>query len=161
MTFNEKLNSYLTELNCTSKELSIKSEISESVISRYRSGERTPKENSEQLKNLSSAIYEIAKEKNINKYTQIKILTELTNAVKKNDNFNYDNFSLNFNQLITGLKINVNEMAKYIVFDASHISRIKYGKAKPSDPIEFCTKVCNYIVSKFSSEDGKKILPRL
>ncbi len=161
MTFNEKLNSYLTELNCTSKELSIKSEISESVISRYRSGERTPKENSEQLKNLSSAIYEIAKGKNINKYTQIKILTELTNAVKKNDNFNYDNFSLNFNQLITGLKINVNEMAKYIVFDASHISRIKYGKAKPSDPIEFCTKVCNYIVSKFSSEDGKKNIATL
>ena len=28
-------------------------------------------------------------------------------------------------------------MSKYIVFDASHISRIKNGKTKPSDPKDF------------------------
>ena len=40
---------YLKELNCSSKKLSNESGLSESVISRYRSGERTPVKNSEQL----------------------------------------------------------------------------------------------------------------
>ena len=52
MIFKEKLNYLIEEVNCTSKELSAKSGISETVISRYRRGERTPKENSPQLKNL-------------------------------------------------------------------------------------------------------------
>ena len=43
MTFKDTFNKLLKELNCTSRKLSINSGISESVISRYRSGERTPK----------------------------------------------------------------------------------------------------------------------
>jgi hypothetical protein len=43
------LNKYLKELNCSSKKLSNESGLSESVISRYRSGERTPVKNSEQF----------------------------------------------------------------------------------------------------------------
>ena len=44
-------------------------------------------------------------------------------------------------------------MAKYIVFDASHISRIKNGKAKPSNPIEFSNKICTYIFNRYNSPD--------
>lgn len=45
-------------------------------------------------------------------------------------------------------------MAKYIVFDASHISRIRNGKAKPSNPMEFSSKICSYISARYkSSED--------
>ena len=50
VNFKEVLNEYLKELNCSSKKLSNESGLSESVISRYRSGERTPLKNSEQLK---------------------------------------------------------------------------------------------------------------
>lgn len=42
MSFNEKLNKYLTELKISSKQLSEISGISEAVISRYRSGKRIP-----------------------------------------------------------------------------------------------------------------------
>ena len=44
-------------------------------------------------------------------------------------------------------------MAKYIVFDPSHISRIRYGKSKPSNPIEFTNKICSYILFKYKSPD--------
>ena len=42
MNFNEILNKYIDELNCTSKTLSNVSGISNSVISRYRNGQRVP-----------------------------------------------------------------------------------------------------------------------
>lgn len=42
MKFKEVLNEYLKELDCSSKRLASESGLSESVICRYRSGERTP-----------------------------------------------------------------------------------------------------------------------
>lgn len=141
MNFKEVLNKYLKELNCSSKKLSNESGLSESVISRYRSGERTPVKNSEQLNKLTNALFNIAKDNNKNKYTFDKIESDF-NSTLASDDFDYTTFSNNLNTLITSLNINTHEMSKYIVFDASHISRIRYGKAKPSNPVEFSNKRC-------------------
>lgn len=161
MTFKNRLNEYLNNINCSSKELSIKSNVSESVISRYRNGDRTPKIDSKQLKDISAAIECIIKEKNIEEYLNTNILFELSNAIKEMDTFNYDSFSNNLNELITTLKININEMSKYIMFDSSHISRIKNGKTRPSDPILFANRICNYITSKYNSLEYYKTLSLL
>ena len=154
MAFKDKLNDYLNIINCSSKELSIKSGISESLISRYRSGKRIPRENSIQFKKISTAIEDIIKEKNISKFMEVNIYNELVKVIKEDDPFDYDNFSKKFNTLITTLKVNINDMAKYIVFDASHISRIRYGKTRPSDPVNFCTKVTNYIMVKYNNNEN-------
>ena len=161
MTFKNKLNEYLNKINCSSKELSIKSNVSESVISRYRNGDRTPKIDSKQLNDISAAIERIIKEKNIEEYLNADIYFELSNTIKEIDTFNYDNFSNNLNELITTLKININEMSKYIKFDSSHISRIKNGKTKPSDPIIFANRICDYITSKYNSLEYYKTLSLL
>ena len=161
MTFKNRLNEYLNNINCSSKELSIKSNVSESVISRYRNGDRTPKIDSKQLKDIAAAIECIIKEKNIEEYLNTNILFELSNAIKEMDTFNYDSFSNNLNELITTLKININEMSKYIMFDSSHISRIKNGKTRPSDPILFANRICNYITSKYNSLEYYKTLSLL
>lgn len=161
MTFKNRLNEYLNKINCSSKELSIKSNVSESVISRYRNGDRTPKIDSKQLKDIAAAIECIIKEKNIEEYLNTNILFELSNAIKEMDTFNYDSFSNNLNELITTLKININEMSKYIMFDSSHISRIKNGKTRPSDPILFANRICNYITSKYNSLEYYKTLSLL
>ena len=161
MTFKNRLNEYLNNINCSSKELSIKSNVSESVISRYRNGDRTPKIDSKQLNDISAAIECIIKEKNIEEYLNTNILFELSNAIKEMDTFNYDSFSNNLNELITTLKININEMSKYIMFDSSHISRIKNGKTRPSDPILFANRICNYITSKYNSLEYYKTLSLL
>ena len=152
MKFNEVLNRYLKELDCTAKKLSIESGLTGSVICRYRSGERTPIKNSEQLKKLTTALFNIAKEKGKSKYTLNKIVNDF-NSTFQNDDFDYTTFSNNLNTLITSLNINTHEMSKYIVFDASHISRIRYGKARPSNPIEFSNKICTYIFNRYKSPD--------
>lgn len=152
MNFKEVLNKYLKELNCSSKKLSNESGLSESVISRYRSGERTPLKNSEQLNKLTKALFNIAKDNDKNKYTFDKIESDF-NSTLASDNFDYTTFSNNLNTLITSLNINTHEMSKYIVFDASHISRIRYGKAKPSNPVEFSNKICSYIFSRYKNPD--------
>ena len=152
MNFKEVLNKYLKELDCSSKKLSNESGLSESVISRYRSGERTPLKNSEQLNKLTNALFNIAKDSGKNKYTFDKIVSDF-NSVLTSDDFDYTTFSNNLNTLITSLNINTHEMSKYIVFDASHISRIRYGKAKPSNPIEFSNKICSYILNRYKNPD--------
>lgn len=152
MNFKEVLNKYLKELNCSSKKLSDESGLSESVISRYRSGERTPLKNSEQLNKLTKALFNIAKDSGKNKYTFDKIVSDF-NSVLTSDDFDYTTFSNNLNTLITSLNINTHEMSKYIVFDASHISRIRYGKARPSNPIEFSNKICSYILNRYKNPD--------
>ncbi len=152
MNFKEVLNEYLKELNCSSKKLSNESGLSESVISRYRSGERTPVKNSEQLNKLTKALFNIAKDNDKNKYTFDKIESDF-NIALPSDNFDYTTFSNNLNTLITSLNINTHEMSKYIVFDASHISRIRYGKAKPSNPVEFSNKICSYILNRYKNPD--------
>lgn len=152
MNFKEVLNEYLKELNCSSKKLSNESGLSESVISRYRSGERTPLKNSEQLNKLTKALFNIAKDSGKNKYTLDKIVSDF-NIALPSDDFDYTTFSNNLNTLITSLNINTHEMSKYIVFDASHISRIRYGKAKPSNPVEFSNKICSYILNRYKNPD--------
>ena len=157
MNFNEKLNFYLIELNCSPKDLSNKSHISQAVISRYRNGERTPRIESIQLEKIANAIFEIAIDKGIN-YTKEEIMNELKKSINVNEQFDYASFSNNLNTLITLLNINVREMSKHIVFDASHISRIRYGKSRPSEPIEFSKKICNYIVLKYNESEKRNIL---
>ena len=152
MNFKEVLNKYLKELNCSSKKLSNESGLSESVISRYRSGERTPVKNSEQLNKLTNALFNIAKDNDKNKYTFDKIESDF-NSTLASDDFDYTTFSNNLNTLITSLNINTHEMSKYIVFDASHISRIRYCKAKPSNPVEFSNKICSYILNRYKNPD--------
>ncbi len=157
MNFKDVLNKYLQELNCSQKKLSDVSNLSETVISRYRSGDRTPIKNSEQMKKLTTALFNIAQKNGKNKYTFDKIINDF-NSTLPSDDFDYTTFSNNLNTLITSLNINTNEMSKFIIFDASHISRIRYGKAKPSNPIDFSNKICSYIYSKYkSSEDINKL----
>ena len=157
MSFKDILNEYLEKINCSSKELSNVSNISESVISRYRSGERTPKENSKQIEKLIDAIYELANNKNI-KIDKKEMEEKLNKSITKENNFDYDSFSKNFNELINILKININDISKFIAFDSSHISRIRYGKARPSDPIAFSKKVCEYIGYKYTDSNSIKSL---
>lgn len=73
MTFSEQLNEYLSVLNCSAKELSQISGLSNSVISRYRSGERVPRPESEKLNQLCEGIYLLSKEKTASKRTSASI----------------------------------------------------------------------------------------
>ena len=160
MTFKDTFNKLLKELNCTSRKLSINSGISESVISRYRSGERTPKKDSTQINKLIDTLYNISHEQKL-KYTKEDIKNILLSTLQEDNSFDYETLSKNLNNLIITLNININDLSKYIVFDSSHISRIRYGKTKPSDPISFSNKIANYIVLKYNDSTNIKRLSLL
>lgn len=147
MKFNELLNKYLEEFNCSSKTLSELTNISPAVISRYRSGERTPAIDSKQLESIIKSIKQISNKK----YKEEDIEKEFKSIFQKTD-FDYDNFSKNLNELINTLKINIKDMSKYTLCDASSISRIRYGKTKPSEPIEFASKIASYVTNKYANE---------
>ena len=53
MRFEEALNGYIHQIGITAKDLADASGLSTAVISRYRSGERTPAPDCEPLLNLS------------------------------------------------------------------------------------------------------------
>ena len=156
MKFSDLLNKYLEEFNCSSKKLSELTNISPSVISRYRSSQRTPEADSIQIETIINVLFELSDKK----YQKEDIKNSIINSLKK-DNFNYENFSKNLNDLINLLKINLKDMSKYTLYDSSHISRIRYGKTKPSEPIEFSKKTINYIINKYNSEEDIKKLSNL
>ena len=56
MEFYQIIDSYINEIGCSAKELANASEISSSVISRYRTGERTPSPNSDIINKLAKGI---------------------------------------------------------------------------------------------------------
>ena len=156
MKFSDLLNKYLEEFNCSSKKLSELTNISPSVISRYRSSQRTPEADSIQVETIINVLFKLSDKK----YQKEDIKNSIINSLKK-DNFNYENFSKNLNDLINLLKINLKDMSKYTLYDSSHISRIRYGKTKPSEPIEFSKKTINYIINKYNSEEDIKKLSNL
>ena len=160
MQFKDVLEKYIKELDCKANTLANYCNISPSVLSRYRSGDRVPDLNSNQIEKLSKGIYDLSINKKLN-YTIEEIKSNLIESIKKKDYFDYQNFSQNFNEIIIELKINLNDMAKYTSFDASHLSRIRHGKTRPTEPNELAQKIACYIKDKFTQKDDLKKIKKL
>lgn len=158
MNFSNKLNDYINELNCTLSELSNSSNLSSGTISRYRSGSRTPVNPSEQLDNLIKGLAKLSKIKNKSNINEKNIRNEFNEILKTYD---IEKMVNNFNQLISVLKINMADFSKTLGFDPSHLSRIRSGERKPSNPSLLFDAICNYTVSNYSDDESKKIVSTL
>ena len=155
MTFQECLNSYIEELQCSGKELAGNSGVSETIISRYRKGDRVPTADSEYLKKLSAGIARTALKKGKPEIKAEEVYQKFLKHLPKENAeiFYYEKFDL----LLKELEINVSKMAAALHYDASYISKIRTGKRAPSDPVLFTEDVCGYIVRNcFSEEERKK-----
>ena len=74
MKFDEKLNEFMIELNCSAKELANASGLSQAVISRYKNGQRTPV--SDNIDKLAEGIVKLANKKNIS-ITKNQVVSQL------------------------------------------------------------------------------------
>ena len=131
------------------------------MISRYRSGERTPQAGSRQMDMLAEAIAALAADRKVcGGITKEEVLQKLEGCVAEKDN---DSVRLmnNLNTLILALRINVNALAKYTNYDASSICRIRTGKRSPSNPAEFARAVSAYVVRRYTSADDLDIIREL
>lgn len=151
MTFQEQLNLYMEELSCSGRELAKNSGISETILSRYRKGERIPGADSDYLKKLAAGIALTAEQKG-KKIDQERALEALLAALKQEEKaeiFYYQKFDI----LLRELEINVSKMASALHYDPSYISKIRTGKRTPSDVRGFAENVCGYIVRNFSGQE--------
>ena len=146
MNFNDILIKYINSINCTSKSLAKEANISESILSRYKSGNRTP--NKENLKKICKAISNLSN----NKYKEEELIHEF-NKVLNDSSIDFEIIKTNLNKLITTLDINASELAKYLNFDASYLSRIRNGERVPSNKEEFLNSLVNYILKKYNTEN--------
>ena len=152
MTFSEQLNKYMSELNCTAKELTDVSGLSASVLSRYRTGSRVPTTDSEQFMQLVQGIATIANERGYSEFTVEKIQKTLEDCLQ-DATFPYELFQINFDTLLTSLSINVADLSHFLNFDSSYISRIRNGQRRPSNPQDFAQNVSKYIAGHCSESD--------
>lgn len=159
MTFSEQLNNYINEFKCSSQELVLASGLSSAVISRYRNGERTPNIKSKHLENLVNGLYKIS----INKKTNIS-KEEIYNALictLSDIDIDFEQLSQNLNKLITTLNISIADLARFIGYDSSFVSKIRNGTRTPAKPKDFIESVCNFVINKYTSEDDKKAVSLL
>ena len=152
MTFSEQLNAYISELNCTAKELTDVSGLSASVLSRYRTGSRVPTTDSEQFMQLVQGIATIANERGYSEFTVEKIQKTLEDCLQ-DATFPYELFQINFDTLLTSLSINVADLSHFLNFDSSYLSRIRNGQRRPSNPQDFAQNVSKYIAGHCSESD--------
>ena len=155
MNFQECLNNYIIQIRCNGKELARNSEISETVISRYRKGERTPYADSEYLKKLSDGIIKTAAEKGIRDFKADKVLQTLRESLEDDRDepvFNGQKLDI----LLRELDINISRIAAFLHYDPSYLSKIRTGKRNPAHHQQFIEKICEYVASNYKDEQDRK-----
>nr|WP_296056124.1 helix-turn-helix transcriptional regulator [uncultured Blautia sp.] len=155
MSFKECLNEYIKQIQCTGKELAVSSGISETVISRYRKGERMPSADSEYLKKLSDGIIKIAETKMIQDFNAEQVFEKLRKSLMTGQKeLHFDNQKVNL--LLTELDINISKIAAFMHYDPSYLSKIRNGKRSLAHPYEFTDKISTYIATNRKEEKDRK-----
>ena len=155
MNFQECLNNYIIQIRCNGKELARNSKISETVISRYRKGERAPSADSEYLKKLSDGIIKTVAEKGIRDFKADKVLQTLRESLEDNRDepaFNSQKLDI----LLRELDINISRIAAFLHYDPSYLSKIRTGKRNPAHHQQFIEKICEYVASNYKDEQDRK-----
>ena len=159
MDFSNQLNKYISQLNCSSKDLSDASGLSQVVISRYRNGDRTPNKRSKQLNDLTDGLYKLFKDKSLT-ISRDEIYIALSNTL--NDvHIDLEQLVKNFNELVLVLNINMSELARKTSFDPSYFSKLRSGAIFPSKPQNFINEICVFIINKYNKESDLKVISKL
>ena len=132
MRFEEALNGYIHQIGITAKDLADASGLSTAVISRYRSGERTPAPDCEPLLNLSKGLARLAQRKGMDGFTQPELLSALQKSLRY-DEKEGNRLAVNFDLLINVLNLRSSDMARALNFDPSYLSRIRTGQRTPAN----------------------------
>ena len=146
MKFNELLNKYMELINCNSKTLAKEASLSETAISRYKKGLRTP--NEESIKKISKALETLSNQK----YKEKSLEKEFKNTLNTTE-IDFEIVKNNLNEIINTLNINVGELAKYLNFDASYLSRIRKGERIPSNKEDFINLTATFISKKYNNDE--------
>ena len=159
MNFKKLLDDYMKQLDCTAKDLAENSGLSAATISRYRSGDRIPEDGTENFDRLINGIVSIAESKKIPDIT-VQSVSEVFSPYVRN-NVDIAHLQKNFHTLLTVVPINISDLARFLNFDPSYISRIRNGQRQPANPTEFARKISVFVVRHFQTAEQKAIISSL
>ena len=159
MDFKKLLDDYMKQLDCTAKDLAENSGLSAATISRYRSGERIPEDGSENFDRLINGIVSIAENKKIHNIT-VQSVSEAFSPYVRN-NVDIAHLQKNFHTLLTVVPINISDLARFLNYDPSYISRIRNGQRQPANPTEFARKISIFVTKHFQTVEQKAVISSL
>ena len=159
MDFKKLLDDYMKQLDCTAKDLAENSGLSAATISRYRSGERIPEDGSENFDRLINGIVSIAENKKIPNIT-VQSVSEAFSPYVRN-NVDIAHLQKNFHTLLTVVPINISNLARFLNYDPSYISRIRNGQRQPANPTEFARKISIFVTKHFQTVEQKAVISSL
>lgn len=159
MDFKKLLDDYMKQLDCTAKDLAENSGLSAATISRYRSGERIPEDGSENFDRLINGIVSIAENKKIPNIT-VQSVSEAFSPYVRN-NVDIAHLQKNFHTLLTVVPINISDLARFLNYDPSYISRIRNGQRQPANPTEFARKISIFVTKHFQTVEQKAVISSL
>ena len=159
MDFKKLLDDYMKQLDCTAKDLAEKSGLSAATISRYRSGDRTPEDGSENFDRLINGIVSIAESKGIPDISEQSVSDSFSPYVR--NSVDIAHFQKNFHTLLTVVPINISDLARFLNFDPSYISRIRNGQRQPANPAEFARKISAFVARHCQTEEQKAVISSL
>lgn len=160
MKLSELINQYMEEIDCTPKELSEASDLSSAVISRYRSGEREPGIDSEQLEKLAKGITLIAEAKCVESILNEDVLSKLQSALKQRQ-LEFEYFAKNFATIVDVLQIKMKDLSAATNFDVSYLYRVRSGERKPNDLNAFLESISQFIVETYTDQNSIEKLNQL
>lgn len=132
MEFRELLKKDLDRVGCSLSDLSRASGLSSAVISRYRSGERIPRPNSEMLQKLCDGFAKLEAEAGIAPLGEEHLLRYRAVIGNKPSLL-----SEHLDELLKTLRLSMKDLSYLLNYDASYLSRIRSGKRTPADPVAF------------------------
>ena len=159
MNFKKLLDDYMKQLDCTAKDLAENSGLSAATISRYRSGDRIPEDGTENFDRLINGIVSIAENKKIPDIT-VQSVSEAFSPYVRN-NVDIAHLQKNFHTLLTAVPMNISDLARFLNFDPSYISRIRNGQRQPANPTEFARKISIFVTKHFQTAEQKAIISSL
>ena len=158
MEFKDILNEYIKMVGCSAKDLADQSGLSAATISRFRSGERKPDGDGEQLKRLAEGIEKLANRNGLSDITKEMIISEFEKVCSS---FDSEKLRNNFNTLISVFSISISELSRALNYDSSYISRIRNGQRRPANPLEFTNEISRYIVRHYNTANDLAVAEKL
>lgn len=155
MTIPELLKEYMTTLGCSQSELAEASGITPAALSYYMSSQRIPKR--ENVAKLAEGIASVAEKKGIDGVSCDEVYERIFRTSGYTD-IEPEQFGQRFSSLVSGLKLNLSKLAKYMDIDASLLSKIKQGERLPSNTDLFISQMGSYLYSQFSKADELSVL---
>ena len=153
MEFNEYLKKDIERIGCSLSDLSRASGLSSAVISRYRSGERSPRRDSEMLIQLCDGLSKLEAAAGLEPRGEER-LQQYRSIIGNKPSL----LPEHLDQLLRTLHISMKDLSYILNYDASYLSRIRSGKRSPADPIAFAEHVSHALFDTLKPQEKELVM---